>query len=76
MLQVEVLILKLVAVDGLSTGSIVVGEVATLCVNKSKLTEGMKSVQSPRIHKEVLDVSRQNLKSLYRQRGSLVHLKI
>lgn len=34
MLQVEVLILKLVAVDGLSAGSIVVGEVATLYMNE------------------------------------------
>lgn len=30
MLQLEVLIFKLVAVDGLSAGSVVVGEVATL----------------------------------------------
>lgn len=33
--QAEVLILKLAAVDGLSAGSIVVGEVATLYVNAS-----------------------------------------
>lgn len=41
MLQNEVLVLKLVAVDGLSTSSIVVGEVASLRVNTtSDITSG------------------------------------
>lgn len=35
--QLKVLILKLVAIDGLSTGSIVVGEVTALCDEKNKM---------------------------------------
>lgn len=41
MRQAEVLVRKLVAVDGLSTGSVVVGEIASLIVRRHASEQGL-----------------------------------
>lgn len=61
-LEGEVLIFKLVAIDGLSTGSVVVGEVAALCVHTSE--QWPQSLFSHPQSTQTFDISRPNLKPL------------